>query len=162
MSNYFRTTYFPHHDDTWTGNFYPKFYKGIPGATMDDFLTHMDSRYDDVYSYFFEGVDEDGIIDWTDKNLVEDYLDYIQYYYFKEHDCVRAHHRSKCCYFCKHFISNGKNKKFLGSCLYGLEKPDQFPRRHVGNYHAKHGFETCKNFEMKQYYLDKRESKLKK
>ena len=82
MSNYFRTTYFPHHDDTWTGDFHPKFYKGIPGATMDDFLTHMDSRYDDVYSYFFEGVDEDGIIDWTDKNLVEDYLDYIQYYYF--------------------------------------------------------------------------------
>lgn len=154
MSTY-RATFYPHHDDIWVGETHPHLYKGIPGAKMDDFLTHTDSRYDDTYSWFFEDVPDGVEIDWTRENLVMDYMDYLQYYYKKEHDCVRAHHRSKCCYLCKHFIANGKNKHFLGSCIHGLKESD-FPRRHVGNYHAKHGFETCGNFEMKEYYLNKK------
>ena len=154
MSTY-RATFYPHHDDIWVGETHPHLYKGIPGAKMDDFLTHTDSRYDDVYSWFFEDVPDGVEIDWTRENLVMDYMDYLKYYYKKEHDCVRAHHRSKCCYLCKHFITNGKNKHFLGSCIRGL-KESEFPRRHVGNYHAKHGFETCDHFEMKEYYLNKK------
>lgn len=154
MSTY-RATFYPHHDDAWVGETHPHIYKGIPGAKMDDFLTHTDSRYDDTYSWFFEEVPDGVEIDWTRENLVMDYMDYLQYYYKKEHDCVRAHHRNKCCYLCKHFITNGKNKHFLGSCIRGL-KESEFPRRHVGNYHAKHGFETCDHFEMKEYYLNKK------
>ena len=154
MSTY-RATFYPHHDDIWVGETNPHLYKGIPGAKMDDFLTHIDSRYDDVYSWFFEEVPDGVEIDWTRENLVMDYMEYLQYYYKKEHDCVRSHHRSKCCYLSKHFITNGKNKHFLGSCIRGLKESD-FPRRHVGNYHAKHGFETCGNFEMKEYYLNKK------
>lgn len=154
MSTY-RATFYPHHDDIWVGETHPHLYKGIPGAKMDDFLTHTDSLYDDVYSWFFEDVPDGVEIDWTRENLVMDYMDYLKYYYKKEHDCVRAHHRSKCCYLCKHFITNGKNKHFLGSCIRGL-KESEFPRRHVGNYHAKHGFETCDHFEMKEYYLNKK------
>lgn len=154
MSTY-RVSFFPHHDDTWVENHNPYVYKGIPGARMEDFLTNTDSRYDDVYSYFFEDVDVGEEVDWTKENLVMDYMDYLQYYYKKEHDCVRAHHRSKCCYLCKYFITNGKNRQFLGSCIRGMNEKD-FPRKHVGNYHAKHGFETCDKFEMKEYYLNKK------
>lgn len=156
MSNY-RTTFYPHHDDIWIDDgTHPAVYKGIPGAKIDDFLTHTNSRYDDVYSYFYEKIPEsDTPIDWNDKYLVMDYLDYLHYYYKKEHDCVRSHHKGRCCYMCKYFVKNGKNKLFLGSCIRGL-KDSEFPKRHVGNYHAKHGFETCENFEMREYFLKKK------
>lgn len=154
MKPYYRADFFPHHDDVWVGDNHPTMYKGIPGAKMNDFLTHEDSRYDDVYSYFFEVSRDSDSPRWNDKTVVLDYMDYINYYYLREHDCVKSHHKGKCCYMCKHFVHNAKNKMFLGSCIYGLER-NSFPRKHTGNYHAKHPYETCEHFEIREYYIEK-------